>query len=121
MCPCGDGRLSVEHLSCIFVVNIYAVYLYHIFWIRFLVKYIYKYQIHNNTWKLSGEYFMSKCHGAGADEQVGNIIACFLMHLEKYFYVDVSMLASMLCRHGDAPVGKMEKPLHLLLHTSLMC
>ena len=26
MSPCGDGRSSVEYLSCIFVANIYAVY-----------------------------------------------------------------------------------------------
>ena len=45
---------------------------------------------------------------------------CTSGHLEKYFYVNVGMSASMFCRCGDALVGKMEKPLHSL-DTSLMC
>ena len=57
-----------------------------------------------------------RCRCAGGQQN-----DVFRMHLEKYLYVDVGISASMLCRREDALVGKMEKMLHLLLHTSLMC
>ena len=43
---------------------------------RILAKYIYKYHIHNNTWKCSGKYFMLMGKGAGADVPVVNRIMC---------------------------------------------
>ena len=63
-------------LCRIFILYICREYLCRIFWMRILAKYIYKYHIHNNTWKHSHEYFMLMGKGAGTDVPVGNRITC---------------------------------------------
>ena len=104
-------------LCRIFILYICHEYLCHIFWMRILAKYIYKYHIHNNTWKRSRKYFMLMWKGTGGQQNY-----VFRMRLRNDFYVNASMSVSMLCWHGDAPVRKMEKPHnYLLLHTWFMC
>ena len=80
MCPCGDGRSSVEYLSCIFVTNIYAVY----FGLDFLLNiYI------NTRYIITHGNFLANILCQCASGQHNYV---FRMHLEKYFYVNVSML-----------------------------
>ena len=73
---------------------------------RILAKYIYKYHIHNNTWKLSREYFMSMCHGASADALVANRITCFVC---LYKMISMSMLACWQVCYADVEMYRWEK------------
>ena len=93
-------------LCRIFILYICHEYLCCIFWMRILAKYMYKYHIHNNTWKHSRKYFMLMGKGACADALVGNRITCLEC---VYEMISMSMPAYSRVCYADVEMRRCKK------------
>ena len=124
MCPCGDGRSSVEYLSCIFVMNIYAVYFGLDFLLNIYINTIYIITHGNflvnilcqcavvlvpmHRWAMSACWRV--CYADMETCQWEKWKSCYTWSFIHHLCADASMSANMLCQSGDAPVAKMERP-----------